>query len=97
MAVRHLALVHSRAIPLTRGECVGGPRPCQFDRCRYHIDSDIESCVLDAADKGGLGPSVVGDILGMSRQRVMQIEDEAIAKLKGNAKTRRNLKQFADP
>lgn len=27
--------------PETRGECVGGPRPCPFVSCRYHLFLDV--------------------------------------------------------
>ena len=39
------------------------------------------SCVLDAADEGGLTFQQVADVLGCTRQRVEQLEQEAFAKL----------------
>lgn len=29
--------------PKTRGECAGGPRPCVFYRCHYHLGLDVKS------------------------------------------------------
>ena len=28
--------------PRTRGECVGGPRPCPWASCRYHLAVDVQ-------------------------------------------------------
>lgn len=28
--------------PRTRGECVGGPRPCPWVGCRYHLYLDVD-------------------------------------------------------
>ena len=30
-----------RVLPLTRGECEGGPRPCPCVSCKYHLAFDI--------------------------------------------------------
>ncbi len=35
----HLAVVVDR--PRTRGDCVGGPRPCPFAGCRFHLYIDV--------------------------------------------------------
>ncbi len=54
--------------PKTRGECVDGPRPCIFARCRHHLHVDLtaanppsllvnedreDTCSLDVADRAG--------------------------------------------
>ncbi len=93
---RNLALVHSRTIPLTRADCVDGPRPCPYIRCKWSLGAEAP-CVLDRADQGPLEQSEVGRILGLSRQRIDQIEREALAKLGGNAKSRRALKELVEP
>lgn len=36
-----------RRLPMTRGDCVNGPRPCPYVSCRYHL-------YLDVTSKGGL-------------------------------------------
>jgi hypothetical protein len=28
--------------PRTRGECIDGPRPCQWTTCRHHLASDLD-------------------------------------------------------
>jgi hypothetical protein len=72
----------TRALPLTRGDCVDGPRPCQHARCRHHIEGADESCSLDVADRGGLTQGEVGAVLGgMSKQLVSLIELSALAKM----------------
>ncbi len=55
--------------PKTRGECIDGPRPCPWARCRHHTHVDLsaakdspsllvnedreETCSLDVADRAG--------------------------------------------
>lgn len=113
--------------PRTRGDCVGGARPCPFVGCAHHLALDItevgtillrggyesssgsiaipirmtpedfereadafiehffeqgrESCELDGADAGGLTLQEVGERSGVTRERVRQIETEALAYL----------------
>lgn len=56
-------------------------RPCLFERCRYHLKSPTHSCTLDAADEGGMTLEDVGNILGLTRERIRQIEVLALRKL----------------
>lgn len=65
--------------PVTRGDCVNGPRPCPWE-CRYRLEG-AESCVLDVADRGGLQQVDIAQILGLSVSRAQQIEEQAVAKL----------------
>lgn len=37
-----------------------------------------ESCVLDVADRGGATLEEIGDMLGLTRERVRQVEEEAL-------------------
>lgn len=78
------------AMPRTRAECVSGPRPCPHVRCRFHLGvetsrrarpEDVETCALDVADRGPLTLDEVGKILGVTRERVRQIEVAALEKL----------------
>jgi len=85
--------------PLTRGECLGRPRPCPWVSCRHHLYLDanperpqtlrvtaaaeepwdlVESCSLDLADRGPLTLEATGVYLGVTRERVRQIESVAI-------------------
>lgn len=80
--------------PRTRGECIDGPRPCPHLNCKYHLWNSLlrdtrygsqaslprETCILDIADKGGVSLDYVGELLGISRQRVLQLETRALAK-----------------
>jgi hypothetical protein len=77
-------------VPTTRGQCKAAPRPCPFLSCRYHIWPDIklradslpkQSCALDVADEGSHTLEQIGDIYGLTRERVRQILAAAIAKL----------------
>lgn len=87
--------------PRTRGDCIGGPRPCPFVSCSAHLYISVsatggltfdhptidvenlkESCSLDAADRGGLTLEEVGAAMGITRERVRQIEERSLRKLK---------------
>ncbi len=83
----HLRYQH---VPTTRGQCRAVPRPCPFLSCRYHIWADIkprtghlpeETCALDVADEGAHTLEQIGDIYGLTRERVRQILAAATAKL----------------
>lgn len=90
------------ARPRTRGECQGGPRPCPWVGCRYHLflemvnqgravrlprGLDVEpetlqpSCALDVADDGPVTLEEVAEFLGVTRERVRQVEDIALKKV----------------
>lgn len=82
--------VRYRHVPTTRGQCCDGQRPCPFFSCRYHIWPDIklragclpeQSCALDVADEGSHTLEQIGDIYGLTRERVRQILAAATTKL----------------
>ncbi len=91
--------------PLTRfgtaGECtdVGPPgSPCARTDCRYHLAhrgywehrlKPTRDCALEVANEGPHTLDEVAAVLGVSGERVRQIEEEAIAHLKHNATLRR--------
>lgn len=71
--------------PKTRGDCLPGgrneARPCNWKGCYWHMEHEKASCVLDVADNGGITLEEVGEILGVTRERIRQIEAIAIRKL----------------
>lgn len=80
--------------PVTRADCLDGPRPCPWAGCRHHLGYEVTdigsirvtkataSCSLDIADLGGLGREDVAPLLGLTQERVRQIEEEGLAKLR---------------
>ena len=81
--------------PPPRAQCKDGPRPCKYLACRYHLATNVnrsgsisvinglqESCSLDIAEKGSHTLEEVGSFLGITRERVRQIEKAALSKLK---------------
>lgn len=91
-------LDHDR--PRTRGDCEGGPRPCPYVGCRYHLYLDVtpsgsikfnypdlepedleHGCSLDP-DVQGISLVEVQRITGLTKQRVQQIETQALEKLR---------------
>lgn len=78
-----------RRLPLTRAECVDAVRPCPHVTCRHHLvteygddaDPNGPTCSLDEAERGGMTLEEIGDMLGVTRERIRQIEDRAIKRL----------------
>jgi Sigma-70, region 4 len=72
--------------PRTRGDCIGGPRPCPW-ACRHNLTVERgwrpgrPSCALDVADQGGLTLAQIGELLGVSRERIRQIQKQAVENL----------------
>jgi predicted DNA-binding protein (UPF0251 family) len=52
------------------------------ERMEVDVDRMGPSCALDLADKGGLTMEEVGDAMNITRQRVEQLEKEALQKLR---------------
>ena len=68
--------------PRTRGECLGGPRPCPWIDCRHHLGGERhETCCLDVIRSGGMTFGEVARIIGISRQLACVIAEDAIAYL----------------
>jgi hypothetical protein len=64
--------------PLQRGDCIDGPRPCPHLRCTMNLGLPGVrlgwSCALDVADAGETSLADVGELVGLTRERVRQIE-----------------------
>lgn len=85
--------------PRTRADCAGGPRPCPWAGCKFHLLLEVtpetgrivlqereledlpETCALDVADRGGLNQPDTAALLGVTRQRVDQLEKRGIQTL----------------
>jgi hypothetical protein len=79
--------------PRVRWQCAHHPKPCRWTNCRYNLQSDrngkhataqpVVDCALDLVDAGGTyALDDVGKMLGITRERVRQIEADAIRKLR---------------
>lgn len=72
---------HGAARPRTRGDCANAPRPCPWTSCKWHLGfSGCETCSLDVADRGGSTLAVVAQAVGLTRERIRQIETRALAR-----------------
>ena len=76
----------------------GAPGTCQERQCRYHLAhrgysehqlAPSRDCALDVANEGPHTREEVAAVLGMSDERLRQIEKRALARLKRNETLRR--------
>ncbi len=79
-------------VPRVRADCApGGPlsvRPCPWNACRYHIERS-GVCALDVVDeRGSLVLAEIAELYALSRERVRQIERDALRKLRVAAERR---------
>lgn len=89
---------HDKAFPGNRVNCVDGPRPCPWLRCRYHLALTVKrggsitvdhnamesesNCALDVAEEGAQTLERIGALMGISKQSIQYTEVEAIEKLR---------------
>jgi hypothetical protein len=56
-------------------------RPCDVSRCALYLDHHDHSCALDVAAEGPHSCQEIANLLGCTRERVRQIEAQALRKL----------------
>ncbi len=86
----HLPLYQERPErPRVRADCLEGGvnegRPCPWVGCHFNIvdaGPNAATCVLDVADQGGVTLEEVGSLMGVTRERIRQIEEKALRKIK---------------
>ena len=94
-----LELVRLRRYPAVP-ECTdpGPVGPCQHRECRYHLAhrgywehhlAPTPDCALDVANEGPHTLEQVGAALGISGERVRQLEEQAMVSLRQSATLRR--------
>jgi len=56
---------------------------CKNEECRYWIGAgEFKNCAILAANKGPMTLQAIGDIFGITRMRVCQIEKKILNKIK---------------
>ena len=91
--------VQRRRFPIVM-ECAmpPGEEPCAQLECRYHLANvgvgehrpqPTRDCALTVANEGPRTLDEVGQVLGLSKERVRQIEERALTKLQNSAALRR--------
>lgn len=93
----------ARRLPLTRGDCVDGPRPCPYITCRHHLAIDRfvpdtaegHTCSLDVADEGEHTLEELGQIFGVTRERVRQVQADALGNVRPIGLARGDAALFA--
>jgi hypothetical protein len=88
----HLKLLKPKTqMPQTRGDCLDGgsnaARPCGWLTCRWWLYSQNPEtwgplCILDVADEGGTTLEKVGEMMGITRERIRQIESKFLKNLR---------------
>jgi hypothetical protein len=87
LAVLYLPEPTDRSRPTVRRDCLKGgsneQRPCRWSKCHHHLGfGKRSSCTLDVADEGGTSLEEVGELLGLTRERIQQLEFVALRKTK---------------
>lgn len=81
-------LVRLATPPTTRGDCEDGLRPCPYRKCRHLVDGRAAetACALDFAGESGMSQQDISKLFGVTRQRIEQIEVQALHQFNINAR-----------
>jgi len=64
-------------------KCSNDKDICKNTECRHWLESEsFSNCAILAAQKGPLTLQSIGDIFGITRMRVCQIEKKILSKIK---------------
>lgn len=78
---------------LSKGRCLKCSEPCKDLTCRHHLYAGLKpwqieaavpcvsTCTIKLGDLGGMTLDDVGRYLGVTRERIRQIEGKALTKL----------------
>lgn len=97
---------HRRFAVVTECCMPPGDAPCTQVQCRYHLAhtgvgdrqwSPIRDCALTVANEGFLTRDEVAEVLGISDERVRQIEERAVAKLRNSPVLQRLFRELEHP
>jgi hypothetical protein len=61
--------------------CVASPEPCPRTDCRHHLDAGA-TCSIREANRGPMTLAEIGELLGITRERIRQLEVAALRKLR---------------
>jgi len=111
---KQIRLIRERIIPrpVTYADCEHIPMyDCPFLTCEHNLGIDLKSggrvinktghpyCLLKLTEKGGLTLQEIGDIFGLTRERVRKIEEITLIKLRKsgmNIDLLKRLREFHD-
>lgn len=63
-------------------DCLHLPGPCSAKLCRHHMGFDIgPNCAVRLANQGPQSLVTIGDLLGVTKERIRQIEAQALRRL----------------
>ncbi len=64
-------------------KCESRRLECKISECRHWMESpEFNNCTILAANKGPMTLQSIGDIFGITRMRVCQIEKKILSKIK---------------
>jgi len=63
--------------------CESSGKSCSNKTCRYWVDGGNLKCTILLSQKGPMSLQEIGDIMGVTRMRICQIEKRVAKKIKG--------------